>query len=287
MAELTGIPTENFFRSTASVHHFELSDLTRDEGVRALDRRTAPSAAPTRRGPRRAAEVRERRRRRRAIAASVGHPLRAAEPGRSRFQSSHAAFQREVRVVRACEPGARSRRPRRARSGTRRGRARCCGRSCRGRTRRRPRRRETSRARAVLGGERERALDEALARSRARPCSRPGYSSPVRWTSQTSRSSLPAAASGSRCSAASNSAVVAEWLSSAPRGGRAQRVAAALVVVDVLHVRGVVVVAHDHGLRRDAGRGSSSRCCARRGVSWFLAQPSIHGNAKSVSHRNT
>ena len=33
MSELTGIPTENFFRSTASVHHFELSDLTRDEGA--------------------------------------------------------------------------------------------------------------------------------------------------------------------------------------------------------------------------------------------------------------
>jgi DNA repair exonuclease SbcCD ATPase subunit len=33
MSELTGIPTENFFRSTASVHHFEVSDLTRDEGA--------------------------------------------------------------------------------------------------------------------------------------------------------------------------------------------------------------------------------------------------------------
>jgi DNA repair exonuclease SbcCD ATPase subunit len=31
MAELTGIPTEGFFRSTASVHHFELSNLSRDE----------------------------------------------------------------------------------------------------------------------------------------------------------------------------------------------------------------------------------------------------------------
>ena len=33
LAELTGIPTEGFFRSTASVHHFELSDLSRDEGA--------------------------------------------------------------------------------------------------------------------------------------------------------------------------------------------------------------------------------------------------------------
>ena len=33
MAELTGIPTEGFFRSTASVHHFEVSDLSRDEGA--------------------------------------------------------------------------------------------------------------------------------------------------------------------------------------------------------------------------------------------------------------
>ena len=31
MAELTGIPTEPFFRSTASVRHHELSDLARDE----------------------------------------------------------------------------------------------------------------------------------------------------------------------------------------------------------------------------------------------------------------
>jgi uncharacterized protein YhaN len=33
LAELTGIPTEGFFRSTASVHHFEISDLARDEGA--------------------------------------------------------------------------------------------------------------------------------------------------------------------------------------------------------------------------------------------------------------
>jgi DNA repair exonuclease SbcCD ATPase subunit len=33
MAELTGIPTEGFFRSTASIRHFELSDLSRDEGA--------------------------------------------------------------------------------------------------------------------------------------------------------------------------------------------------------------------------------------------------------------
>ena len=31
LAELTGIPTEPFFRSTASVRHHELSDLARDE----------------------------------------------------------------------------------------------------------------------------------------------------------------------------------------------------------------------------------------------------------------
>ncbi|MEO8437016.1 MAG: AAA family ATPase [Chloroflexota bacterium] len=33
MAELTGIPTEAFFRSTASVRHFELSELSRDEAA--------------------------------------------------------------------------------------------------------------------------------------------------------------------------------------------------------------------------------------------------------------
>ena len=81
--------------------------------------------------------------------------------------------------------------------------------------------------RAVLGGERERALDRAPGASARAPRQSAGNSSPVRWTSQTSRSSLPARASGRRCSAASSSAVVAEWLSSAPRGRRAQAVAAA------------------------------------------------------------
>ncbi|HEX7950803.1 MAG TPA: AAA family ATPase [Candidatus Limnocylindrales bacterium] len=33
LAELTGIPTEAFFRSTASVHHFEISDVARDESA--------------------------------------------------------------------------------------------------------------------------------------------------------------------------------------------------------------------------------------------------------------
>jgi DNA repair exonuclease SbcCD ATPase subunit len=33
VAELTGIPTEAFFRSTASVHHFELAQLSKDEGA--------------------------------------------------------------------------------------------------------------------------------------------------------------------------------------------------------------------------------------------------------------
>jgi DNA repair exonuclease SbcCD ATPase subunit len=33
MAELTGIPTEGFFRSTASVRHFELRELSHDEGA--------------------------------------------------------------------------------------------------------------------------------------------------------------------------------------------------------------------------------------------------------------
>jgi DNA repair exonuclease SbcCD ATPase subunit len=33
LAELTGIPTEAFFRSTASVHHFEISDMARDESA--------------------------------------------------------------------------------------------------------------------------------------------------------------------------------------------------------------------------------------------------------------
>src|SRR3970282_2220408 len=33
LAELTGIPTEAFFRSTASVRHHEVADLARDESA--------------------------------------------------------------------------------------------------------------------------------------------------------------------------------------------------------------------------------------------------------------
>jgi DNA repair exonuclease SbcCD ATPase subunit len=41
LAELTGLPSERFFRSTASVRHHELADLDRDEGALrdALDER--------------------------------------------------------------------------------------------------------------------------------------------------------------------------------------------------------------------------------------------------------
>lgn len=69
-------------------------------------------------------------------------------------------------------------------------------------------------------------------------------------------------------------------------GRRAQEIAAALLVVDVLHVRRVVVVAHHHGLRAIAP-GITSTMLRSAGASWFFAQPSIHGNAKSVSQRNT
>ncbi|MGZ6345654.1 MAG: AAA family ATPase, partial [Candidatus Limnocylindrales bacterium] len=33
LAELTGLPSEKFYRSTASVHHYELDDLDRDEAA--------------------------------------------------------------------------------------------------------------------------------------------------------------------------------------------------------------------------------------------------------------
>jgi hypothetical protein len=33
VAELTGIPTEAFYRSTASVRHHEVADLARDEAA--------------------------------------------------------------------------------------------------------------------------------------------------------------------------------------------------------------------------------------------------------------
>ena len=54
LAELTGIPTEAFFRSTASVRHHELDGLSRDEGA-LRDRLQASIAGPTaaRAGPRR------------------------------------------------------------------------------------------------------------------------------------------------------------------------------------------------------------------------------------------
>ena len=46
LAELTGIPNEAFFRSTASIRHHELADLDRDEAT-LRDRLRHPSAVPT------------------------------------------------------------------------------------------------------------------------------------------------------------------------------------------------------------------------------------------------
>jgi DNA repair exonuclease SbcCD ATPase subunit len=58
MAELTGLPTEGFFRATASVHHHELSDLSRDEG--ALRDRLQASISGADRGTSRAKKKLER-----------------------------------------------------------------------------------------------------------------------------------------------------------------------------------------------------------------------------------
>lgn len=58
MAELTGIPTEPFFRSTASVRHHELSDLARDES--ALRDRLQASISGADRGTGRAKKKLER-----------------------------------------------------------------------------------------------------------------------------------------------------------------------------------------------------------------------------------
>ena len=58
MAELTGIPTEPFFRSTASVRHHELSDLARDES--ALRDRLQASISGADRGTGRAKQKLER-----------------------------------------------------------------------------------------------------------------------------------------------------------------------------------------------------------------------------------
>ena len=48
LAELTGIPTEAFFRSTASIRHHELADLDRDEA----DAPRPPPGVDQRRRPR-------------------------------------------------------------------------------------------------------------------------------------------------------------------------------------------------------------------------------------------
>ncbi|MEA2579071.1 MAG: hypothetical protein QOD78_2659, partial [Chloroflexota bacterium] len=58
IAELTGIPTEPFFRSTASVRHHELSDLARDES--ALRDRLQASISGADRGTGRAKKKLER-----------------------------------------------------------------------------------------------------------------------------------------------------------------------------------------------------------------------------------
>ena len=58
LAELTGIPTEPFFRSTASVRHHELSDLARDEA--ALRDRLQASISGADRGTGRAKKKLER-----------------------------------------------------------------------------------------------------------------------------------------------------------------------------------------------------------------------------------
>src|SRR5205085_3326158 len=58
LAELTGIPSEAFFRSTASVRHQELADLDRDEA--ALRDRLQASISGADRGTSRARRILER-----------------------------------------------------------------------------------------------------------------------------------------------------------------------------------------------------------------------------------
>jgi DNA repair exonuclease SbcCD ATPase subunit len=58
LAELTGIPTEAFFRSTASIRHHELADLDRDEA--ALRDRLQASISGADRGTSRAKRILER-----------------------------------------------------------------------------------------------------------------------------------------------------------------------------------------------------------------------------------
>ena len=58
LAELTGIPTEAFFRSTASVRHHEIEDLDRDEA--ALRDRLQASISGADRGTSRAKKRLER-----------------------------------------------------------------------------------------------------------------------------------------------------------------------------------------------------------------------------------
>jgi DNA repair exonuclease SbcCD ATPase subunit len=58
LAELTGVPTEAFFRSTASVHHHEIADLARDES--ALRDRLQASISGADRGTSRAKKILDR-----------------------------------------------------------------------------------------------------------------------------------------------------------------------------------------------------------------------------------
>ena len=101
LADLTGIPGEKFFRSTASVRHHEVFDLARDEGalrdrlqasISGADRGTSVGEAPARQGapgpagPRRAQPRAAARRRggRRPVGDEPGPGRGPARPARAR-----------------------------------------------------------------------------------------------------------------------------------------------------------------------------------------------------------
>ena len=84
LAELTGLPSEKFFRSTARVRHEELADLDRDEGAPARP----PPGGDERRRPRHRCGAQEARRRHR--------PLPAPRAPRTRASSSHDRRERST-----------------------------------------------------------------------------------------------------------------------------------------------------------------------------------------------
>ena len=172
-----------------------------------------------------------------------------------------------------------------ARSGTRRGRGRCCGRSCRRRT----------------GPGLEPPTGPSSCRSAGAACSVPstsrcvrcraprqsaGNSSPVRWTSQTSQPSWPLLAHFQEDRRGQHHGGGGRVVVVGPAGGERGPRAAALLVIAVGHVGRVVVVGHDDRPRPVLAGDHGDDVALGAASSWFFSQPPIQEKSKSVRHRN-